>query len=231
MGICESSKEKEKLKIITKKDEPNLKINNNNQNILNNEDDNLNKLQTHPSTNSQEKVITPPGLVKYDTDGKISEFSTDAKSKVASIFSSQQEEEVIIRNEINTKIVNKEGDFNNMDLRNLVKNNGGIIIKDNDKLSNILSYQGINPSFDLEKPNNRPEIKSMKNIPVRTSKILPKDLLRLSSKINVSFHENTQKNDALINIPKTDEPLPDLDELSTASPLLILRNSQISQND
>ena len=46
----------------------------------------------------------------------------------------------------------------------------------------------------------------------------------MSTKINVSFHDNAIGNDAFINIPKIDEPLPDMDELSTESPILI-RNS------
>ena len=100
-------------------------------------------------------------------------------------------------------------------------------------MSNILSYQGLNPAFNIGKPNVISEIKSMNTIPAKMGKIDDnnllqninnKDLLRLSYKINVSFHDNAQKNDAFINIPKIDEPLPDMDELSTESPILI-RNS------
>ena len=38
-------------------------------------------------------------------------------------ISSQNEEEVIIREEVNKNIINKEADFNNNDFKNLVKNN------------------------------------------------------------------------------------------------------------
>jgi hypothetical protein len=54
------------------------------------------------------------------------------------------------------------------------------------------------------------------------------DNLRSSQKINVSFHDNALRNDAFINIPKSDEPLPDLDDLSNASDILI-RDSLISK--
>ena len=55
-------------------------------------------------------------------------------------ISSQNEEEVIIRGEVNKNIINKEADFNNNDFKNLIKNNWGIIVKDNDKMINVLSY-------------------------------------------------------------------------------------------
>ena len=120
----------------------------------------------------------------------------------------------------------------NADLKNLVKKNGGIVIRDNDNMSNVLSYQGLNPAFNIGKINKQAEIKSMRTIPAKLSKInqlnliqRANDNLRLSSKINVSFHDNVPANDALINIPKEDEPLPDIDELSTESPILILRSS------
>ena len=232
MGACESSKEKKK---IISKNNPIIEINN--KEIKNNtsedDEDNLNHLDTHPSSNSQENEIKKPGLAKYDLNKK-SEISFAAHSKVMSVFSSQTEEEVIIRNEVNKKIINKEGDFNNMDFKNLIKKNGGIVLKDNDNMTNVLSYQGINPAFDIGKINKASEIKSMRTLPARTKEknLLDNnnnDILRLSSKINVSFHDKDPKNDAFITIPKIDEPLPDLDELSTESPILIIRNSLSSQ--
>ena len=259
MGACESSKEKEK--ILGKKFSPPEIINNNNiieKNTSINEDDNLNGVETHPSSNSQENEIKIPELSRYDRDCKTSELSNN--TKLISAYSSQKEEEVIIRGEVNKKIINKEGDFDNKDFRNLVKNNGGIIIKD-DKMSNVLSYQGINPSLDIGTPNSIYESRSI-NIPYRKANDLTTKLqggeeslnlininkgnysenlnnhnlipnnnnekLRSSSKINVSFHDNMPKYDAYINIPKIDEPLPDLDELSTESPIP-LRNSLASK--
>lgn len=232
MGVCESSKEKKK---IIPNNNPTIEINNkelkNNTSL--NDEDNLNRLDTHPSSNSQENETKKPELAKYDLNKK-SEISCAAHSKVMSYFSSQTEEEVIIRNEVNKKIINKEGDFNNMDFKNLIKKNGGIVVKDNDNMSNVLSYQGINPAFDIGKINKASEIKSMRTLPARTKEKNQlqnnnNDILRLSGKINVSFHDNAPKNDAFINIPKTDEPLPDFDELSTESPILILRNSTSTQ--
>ena len=259
MGACESSKEKEK--ILGKKFSPPEIINNNNiieKNTSINEDDNLNGVETHPSSNSQDNEIKIPELSRYDRDCKTSELSNN--TKLISAYSSQKEEEVIIRGEVNKKIINKEGDFDNKDFRNLVKNNGGIIIKD-DKKSNVLSYQGINPSLDIGTPNSIYESRSI-NIPYRKANDLTTKLqggeeslnlininkgnysenlnnpnlipnnnnekLRSSSKINVSFHDNMPKYDAYINIPKIDEPLPDLDEISTESPIP-LRNSLASK--
>ena len=231
MGICESSKNKSKN---NSQNNQVLEINNNkSQKDSTNEDDNLNRLDTHPSSNSQENEVKPPKLAKYSHDyTKKSEISNQNNSKVISVYSSQNEEEVIIKNEVNKKIINKADDFDNADLKNLVKKNGGIVIRDNDNMSNVLSYQGLNPAFNIGKINKQAEIKSMRTIPAKLSKINEQNLiqrandnLRLSSKINVSFHDNVPANDALINIPKEDEPLPDIDELSTESPILILRSS------
>ena len=231
MGICESSKNKSKN---NSQNNQVLEINNNkSQKDSTNEDDNLNRLDTHPSSNSQENEVKPPKLAKYSHDyTKKSEISNPNNSKVISVYSSQNEEEVIIKNEVNKQLINKDGDFDNIDLKNLVKKNGGIVIKDNDNMSNVLSYQGLNPAFDIGKINKQAEIKSMRTLPAKLSKIREQNLiqngndkLRLSNKINVSFHDNIPANDALINIPKQDEPLPDIDELSTESPILILRNS------
>ena len=159
MGICESSKEKEKEKPQSQNTSTNNIDSNKNEakNSSNNEDDNLNGLETHPSSKSQENEIKPPELAKYDKDCKKSELSY-RNGKIISVFSSQTEEEVIIRGEVNKDIINKENDFNNKDFKNLVKKNGGIVVKDIDKKSNILSYQGINPALDIGKIS---EIKSI----------------------------------------------------------------------
>ena len=231
MGICESSKNKSKN---NSQNNQVLEINNNkSQKDSTNEDDNLIRLDTHPSSNSQENEVKPPKLAKYSHDyTKKSEISNPNNSKVISVYSSQNEEEVIIKNEVNKKIINKADDFDNADLKNLVKKNGGIVIRDNDNMSNVLSYQGLNPAFNIGKINKQAEIKSMRTLPAKLSKIREQNLiqngndkLRLSNKRNVSFHDNIPANDALINIPKEDEPLPDIDELSTESPILILRSS------
>lgn len=239
MGICESSKEKEKEKIKTKITPP-VEIDNNNKNnikntSINNDEDNLNGVETHPSSNSQENEIKKPELARYEKDNIKSELSYK-NGKIMSTISSQNEEEVIIRGEINKNIINKEKDFNNNDFKNLVKNNGGIIVTDNDKMSNVLSYQGLNPALDIGKVSMISDFKSLKTYPQKPPNneqiieniINNTDSLRASQKINVSFHDNALRNDAFINIPKSDEPLPDLDELSNASAILI-RDSLISK--
>lgn len=237
MGICESSKEKEKIKI---KNNPQEEINNKNDiknTSSNNDEDNLNGVETHPSSNDQENEIKKPELCRYERDNKKSEFSYK-NGKIMSTISSQNEEEVIIRGEINKNVINKEADFFNKDFKNLVKKNGGIIINDNDKMSNVLSYQGINPALDIGKVSIISDFKSLNTNPIKSVKnenliqnIMnnnKNDNLRSSTKINVSFHDTAIRNDAFINIPKVDEPLPDVDELSNESPFLI-RDSLISK--
>jgi hypothetical protein len=55
-------------------------------------------------------------------------------------------------------------------------------------------------------------------------------LLRNSYKINVSMNDNNVRYNTLLSVPKIDEPLPDLDDLSTESPIPMGRNSLISNN-
>ena len=237
MGICESSKEKEKIKIKTNPQEVMDNKNDIKNTSSNNDEDNLNGVETHPSSNDQENEIKKPELCRYERDNKKSEFSYK-NGKITSTISSQNEEEVIIRGEINKNVINKEADFVNKDFKNLVKKNGGIIINDNDKMSNVLSYQGINPALDIGKVSIISDFKSLNTNPIKPVKnenliqnIMnnnKNDNLRSSTKINVSFHDTAIRNDAFINIPKVDEPLPDVDELSNESPFLI-RDSLISK--
>lgn len=237
MGICESSKEKEKIKIKTNPQEVIDNKNDIKNTSSNNDEDNLNGAETHPSSNDQENEIKKPELCRYERDNKKSEFSYK-NGKITSTISSQNEEEVIIRGEINKNVINKEADFVNKDFKNLVKKNGGIIINDNDKMSNVLSYQGINPALDIGKVSIISDFKSLNTNPIKQVKnenliqnIMnnnKNDNLRSSTKINVSFHDTAIRNDAFINIPKVDEPLPDVDELSNESPFLI-RDSLISK--
>ena len=237
MGICESSKEKEKIKIKTNPQEVMDNKNDIKNTSSNNDEDNLNGVETHPSSNDQENEIKKPELCRYERDNKKSEFSYK-NGKITSTISSQNEEEVIIRGEINKNVINKEADFVNKDFKNLVKKNGGIIINDNDKMSNVLSYQGINPALDIGKVSIISDFKSLNTNPIKSVKnenliqnIMnnnKNDNLRSSTKINVSFHDTAIRNDAFINIPKVDEPLPDVDELSNESPFLI-RDSLISK--
>ena len=141
----------------------------------------------------------------------------------------------------------------------LVKNNGGIIIKNLDNISNLLSSQGISSSvFDFGKETIS-EIKSKHSFPFRQingnmcnsirwsgRKIdLPyktmiennrfnnnnlKNNLKLknlgdSYKIDISMEDNYQ----FLNVPNIDEPLLDINELSSGSPIFIGRNLLISE--
>lgn len=212
------------------------------------------------------KTNKKPELEKYDRSmfisGKKSEYSQYNKT---SIFSSgKTEEEIIIRGEINKEAKNKEEDFANNSFKQLVQNNGGIVLKNNE-MNNLFGREShrTNPIFDLENENIS-EIhskhswaigssgamitNSMKSKPESyLSSNLSKGLtihnksntnsayklnersysgkynnlsgqmnsrLKDSSKINISMHESCPRVDSYLNIPKTDQPLPDIDELS-----------------
>ena len=265
MGVCESSHE-------SKKDEP-IKIQNSeiSENNNNQEDENTNNLETHQSSNinlDNKEESKPenqnnkcPELAKYERSayqsGKRSENSHINNTQ--SMFSSGiTEEEVIIKGEINPNCQNKEEDFDNNSFKKLVKNNGGIVIKNIDNISNIGSSRGVNSSiFDFGKETIS-EIKSKHSFPFRqiNGKIgsslrgsgIKQDLvyntmseknritnhlknniklknLGESYKINISMQDNYQ----FLNVPKVDEPLPDIEELSSGSPIFIGRNSLISE--
>ena len=77
--------------------------------------------------------------------------------------------------------------------------------------------------------NLRKEIKSEKIINNFGNNFKDK-LLRNSYKINVSMNDNNVRYNTLLSVPKNDEPLTDLDILSTESPIPMRRNSLISNN-
>lgn len=272
MGICESSHEDKKISLAN---HPNFtKV----KNCQNQEDENSNNLETHHSSNSQEDIKNPknqeiqeiqeiqdnkcPELAKYDRSQIYSGLKSECShiNNTASVFSSAiTEEEVIIRGEINKNCKNKEEDFDNNSFKKLVKNNGGIIIKNDDKNSIISSNKGRDLILDFGKETIS-EIKSYHSLPYRhingnmnlnlrgsgntfdnlinnmseaNTNILQQKKksnmamknLRDSYKINIPLQDTYQ----FLHVPKVDEPLPDIDELSTESPILIGRNSLISQ--
>ena len=185
--------------------------------------------------------------------GKKSE-NTQINNNTHSIFSSGlTEEEVIIRGEINKNCKNKEEDFDNNSFKKLVKKNGGLIIKKKDKNKLFNSCKEINPIFDFNRENIS-EMKSKHSFPFMqnkeneishslgnswsTSNIFKSNIsennkniinyninniqyLSDSIKINGSILENCQT----LTVPNTDEPLPDIDELSTESRFILERNS------
>lgn len=259
MGICESSHDKksinDKQNIIEKYK------NNEEENSNNNETHHSSSSQKDNQNNINQKNNKEfPDLAKYERSfnngGKKSEYSQF--NKTPSVFSSGlTEEEVIIRGEINKNCKNKEEDFDNNSFKKLVKNNGGIIINNMDNRSNICSIRDENLMMDFEAIS---EIKSKHPISVNNQNIFTNlrasgrslhliksamsennnnritpnmqnnnyyKNLRDSFKINSSMQDNY----AYLSIPKVDEPLPDIDEISTGSPLIIggKRNSLISE--
>ena len=259
MGVCESTTKAKEKNISQTNPIPDTNKDSKKYPAIN-EEENSNNLETHPSSNSQDNDNKCPELIKYDQDrSNIRSDLSFRNSRHMSGISNQFEEEVIIRGEVNKRIINKEEDFDNVDFKNLIKKNGGIVIKDGDKMSNVYSYQGINPAFDFGN-DKISEIKSKHSFPFKTTNKnmihnklrggapsinLIKDRreagnanlnliqnndekLRDNYKINVSIHDNDFRGDEFISIPKNDEPLPDIDELSTESPLL-RRSSLISE--
>ena len=89
--------------------------------------------------------------------------SSIKKSKMnqskSEISSKKADEEIIVKGEINKKCFNKEKDFNNKSFLRTIKNNGGIIIKDNSQKNN--NYKTI-PCIDFDK-DTISEIKSEKS--------------------------------------------------------------------
>jgi len=270
MGICEStSKENYSPKILQQNEETKK-----DQKIQSLEEENSNNKETHPSTCNQQdnkssksditqraKKGNCPELIKYERSGLYSGLkSENSMHNNKSIISSCiNEEEVIIRGEINKNCKNKEEDFDNNSFKKLVKNNGGIILKNGEQLSNICSVKDNIPIFDLGKEAFS-EINSKISYPQYNRSLFNVDLSnsgtftgfynhscceknrnflhKNSQDINLMAYNlrNSTKSNFLSNennfnliIPRTDEPLPDIDELSTASPLIINPNPLISE--
>lgn len=212
----------------------------------------------------QQEENNCPKLDVYDRSmfisGMKSEYS-HFNNKTVSVFSNgKTEEEVIIKGEINKDCKNKEEDFDNNSFKDLVKKNGGIIIKKGDSKNSICSNKEVNRLLKYGKENIS-EIKSKHTFPFRTingnmyknnlrasgssleliqnkmnennnyynknknNEPLYKNL-RNSIKVDVSMQESNQ----FLNIPKIDEPLPDLDELSNGNPFTSGGDSLISDS-
>ena len=94
--------------------------------------------------------------------------------------------------------------------------NNGILIPNN---SNII----INGRIDKKNGNNLLE----KNNNLRQKIIINHNsILKDSNKVNVSLHESCPRIDSFLNVPKNDQPPPDIDELSDST----LKNSSIFEN-
>lgn len=119
---------------------------------------NFNSNKTKHKNNSSEienNINIRPELEKYERSiGKKSEISRNIPAK--SEYSSKiTEEEIIVKGEINKECPNKEKDFDNNSFMRLVKNKGGIILKE-DGISNVQSNnteQDNTPFADFGKEN------------------------------------------------------------------------------
>ena len=171
MGICESANDdknennqsKNESKII-KNETSDISIIENDKNYNFKHDSKKTKNSEEPRTNSN----ICPRLDRYERSfGKKSETSQYNNTK--SEFSSNlTEEEIIIKGEINKNCPNKEKDFDNNSFKKLIKNNGGIILKEdldlqsnsqnnNDIIDNI-NYNGSNKENNSDisfKPNTK----------------------------------------------------------------------------
>ena len=301
MGICESAHHGKNLdKNDTKKESP--EINQNEQTLeyqnlkieesgvrpsIFNQTDNKNSSDPEAKEDNEK-----PELVQYDRDN--SYCNNNNKTKTSMFSSGRSEEEIIIRGEINKEARNKDEDFANNSFKKLVKNKGGIIIKNEELNSNYCESHKTNSIFDLGKENiseiHSKQAASINNNNINTLKVNNSDVLRSSinydknklvnngqnldykgiisgkydingklipngnfhvdyndningkydnnnnilginnnilresNRINISIHESCPRIDSFLHLPKTDQPPPEMDELSGS----ILRNSLIS---
>ena len=254
MGICDIIKRREKQNTVEQNNQIENINNNNSSNILqpNAIDTSGNNtlpnyyIQTNNSNNNK-----CPQLMHYNNSLKRTDLSNIQNNSMSG-FSSLKDQELIIKGEVNKNLINKEEDFDNVDFKNYVKDNGGIIIQDNDKSNNIISSQKPLPSFNIGKDsiseiksnnsnsivNSNKNISSVKNSGVSLNlndnnrislKQSNKTSIKNSSKISVSINDNVTKKNEFIHIPKVDEPLPDIEELSTESPLVLQGSSLVSE--
>jgi len=263
MGVCESGHHHKNLIPENQKSCPNKNIITLNNGILNEQMIDTN--QQNQIKNSTKFTLSQPTeknkcpeLEKYERSmfisGKKSEYS-HLNNKTVSIFSAEKtEEEVIVKGEINKECKNKEEDFDNNSFKNLIKNNGGIVIKNDELSSFACSSSGFQPIFNIgseaiseikskhtlpmpmhhlqnnsltyvlkdnNKKNNLNLIRNCKSENQKSILTYDKNKLRQSNKINLTFNDEYPQVDSYLNIPKIDEPLPDIDDLSTESPIQI----------
>lgn len=268
MGVCESDHHHKNLIPENQKSCSSENTINLNNEILNEQMIDLNqknqiKNNTKNTLNQQTEKNKCPELEKYESSmfisGKKSEYSQFNNKTVSAFSAEKTEEEVIVKGEINKECKNKEEDFDNNSFKNLIKNNGGIVLKNDDISSYVCSSKGIQSYFNIGNEAIS-EIKSKHTFPAghlknkglvynlrdshrsinlnliknnmsennKTNLTYDKTKLRESNKINLTFNDNYPQIDSFLNVPKVDEPLPDVDELSTESPLPLGRNSIIS---
>ena len=167
MGICDSSSDDKNENNSTKTEIKDIKINTSDiSSMESNKNDKfkINSLKDYNYKNSEEisnKLNICPKLDKYERSfGKKSETSQNNLTK--SEFSSNiTEGEIIIKGEINKNCQNKEKDFDNNSFMKLIKNNGGIILKEDlQNKSQRTSYKLNNINGSDTSKENISEIKS-----------------------------------------------------------------------
>lgn len=249
MGICDSLKKKQKQKTEEKIETKELKQKNDplDQTMeyynLNHEEPNSNQSLVNNSlkgnaSNQNLTNIEKPKLANYDKNVYSSGQKSDFSNNIGSLLSSSKSEgqEIIIKGNINNKLLYKEDDFINNSFKELVENNGGVVLKNNNSLcssnnnktneenrnNNTLNNENlgiISGKYDnmgnlIHSNNNGITYNNELNMGSTHSSILSKinnysDLAH-SKKINVSLHGSTPKADSYLNVPKIDSPSPDI---------------------
>lgn len=171
MGICESDLNSKGINIEAINNSPQQNINSSKiislkGNIDNNL--NINFQENLPDSNPKDKF----NLQKYEPSLiKASEVSNSNLNQ-SDLNSKSNGEELIIKNKVNTNCENKENDFNNQSFMNLIKKNGGIVLKaeTNDKFesnnqqgNNILSDLDNGEISDIKSKNSFDDISLSKN--------------------------------------------------------------------
>ena len=155
MGICESAHHGKSLisenqKTLPSENSEKIKDEESSNQVNDSNSQNIKENKQINTVTQQPVENKCPELDKYERSmfisGKRSEYS-HFNNKTASVFSNgKTEEEVIIKGEINKDCKNKEEDFDNNSFKNLIKNNGGIVLK-NDEISSYLSSSRGIPSY------------------------------------------------------------------------------------
>ena len=170
MGICESTNDDKKEKNENKEQSKLLSVENSlisdyraitpiKERLI------LSKVKiNNQSSDLRENSNNCPKLEKYERSlAKKSETSLNFQT-ISEFSSKKSEGEIIIRGEINKECQNKEKDFNNNSFMRLVKNNGGIILKEDAQSNSKNNYKmDENLICDVIGNDNISEIKSHDN--------------------------------------------------------------------
>ena len=166
MGVCESTNNDEKEKNEDKEESKLLNIESSLISDYKNTTPMKNKLNpSEIKTNNRlsEQMNNSnkcPNLEKYERSlAKKSETSLNFQT-ISEFSSKKSEGEIIIRGEINKDCPNKEKDFNNNSFKRLVKNKGGIILKEDAQSNSKNIKKNENLAFNYIGNDNISEIGS-----------------------------------------------------------------------